>query len=112
MKSLTTTAAVLTVALLIAASATQAQAGEHQHVDFTTYGQDRIQCVDNHAAAHGLCNQLRSIGCESYVEHGFNHFEVHYRSFGNRRNFDCDHEAHRFENWLRSLGFATRIIHH
>lgn len=112
MKNLLILAALVPTFTLLAAPAPVMAQG-HQHVQYTTYGQDRFQHIPDHNAAHNLANQLNSLGCFAHVHHNGACFEVHYGCSAIRtRTFDCDYDAHRFANWLRSLGFATSIVHH
>ena len=107
------TIVLVAAGLTLGTLATTAHADEHQHVRYTTFGQDRFVHVPDHFQAHQLASSLNGLGCAAHVHHNGFGFEVHYACTGTRsRTFDCDFEAHRFANWLRGLGFATQIIHH
>jgi len=111
MKNLLTIAVLIPLIVLLAAPA-QGFVG-HQHVQYTTYGQSRFQHIPDHLAAHNLANRLTDLGCTARVHHNGSCFEVRYECPGVRvKTFDRDYDAHQFANWLRSLGFAIRIVHH
>jgi hypothetical protein len=103
----------VSIPLLVLLAAPAQGFGGHQHVQYTTYGQSRFQHIPDHFAAHNLANQLTELGCAAHVHHNGSCFEVHYACQGVRlRTFARDYDAHQFANWLRSLGFAIRVVHH
>ena len=112
MKSLLSLA-VVAVGLVLGSLTSTVEAHEHQHVRYTTYGQDYSRHFDDHSAAHAFSNHLNRLGVSAHVHHDEFCYEVHY-SLGETRSatFECDFEAHRFAHWLGSLGFATQVVHH
>ena len=68
---------------------------------------DQRRHVDNRWEARRLVQALERVGADAHVDGNF----VHYNMRGNaRRTFERHGEAHRFEQWLGSLGFHVNVV--
>lgn len=105
----------ITPLLLLAALAwtftSSTQAAEKELVDYRLPKWKRKHMHDT-KKADMLVETLKKLGCEVKKHAHGNHFDVAYRCPEWRRiTLDSHSTAHRWESWLKSVGFETRHQH-
>ena len=103
--------ACLALLLLTSLGTSHALAAKKWTVDFRLV-QWKHTHVNNAKVANQRAKTLKSLGCEVQVKPHSGHIDVIYRQAKWRTlSFNTDEEAHKWQNWLKSLGFETRHEH-
>lgn len=105
------TAAGLAAVLCLASGVGLVRAADHETVDYRLV-EWKTKHFHDAAKAGTHASTLRKLGCEVKRESHGGHIDVNYRCPEWRRMSASSHdEAHRWEEWLKSAGFATRHDH-
>ena len=103
--------AAVIIAFLGGVAVNAASAAEKAVVKYRLVQQKTIH-LDDEKTARSYEQSLKKLGCESKLGSHGGHFDLTFRCPKWRQAaFDGHDEAHKWQNWLKSLGFETAHAH-
>ncbi len=110
----TTITSFFTIAILMAvgsvAMTKQSAAAEHKEVVAYRLVQTKTMHLDDEPSAQQYRKTLLNLGCEARLSGHAGHFDLAYRCpEWESAQFASHQSAHKWERWLRSLGFE--VVH-
>ena len=102
---------LVALAFLCSVSAKATYAAEKASIQYRLTQAKTIH-LDDEKTARGYDQSLKKLGCESKLGGHGGHFDLTYRCPNWRAaEFDGHDEAHKWQNWLKKLGFETGHAH-
>jgi hypothetical protein len=103
--------AVVLAVLTADSTISRAEAAEKAAVQYRLVKQKTLH-LDSEKSAKSVLQSLKNLGCETKLGSHNGHFDLTYRCPKWRQaEFDGHDAAHKWQDWLRKLGFETGHKH-